>query len=64
MFLLNCSGTAGENSVLSICQIPLRGKCTYCMLEELDEEEKIWKKARRRSLGKFSFESSMNCYKV
>lgn len=46
MFLLNCSGTAGENSV-TVCQIPLGGKCTHCMLEELDEEEKIWKKSQK-----------------
>lgn len=52
MFLLHCSGA---NALQSVCQIPLRGRCTCHVLEELDEEEKTWKKARRqRSLGKFS----------
>lgn len=32
---------------VTVCQIPLGGKCTHCMLEELDEEEKIWKKSQK-----------------
>jgi len=50
MFLLNCSRTAGENSLLPICQVHLRGKCTGFTLEELDEEEKIWKKSQNTKM--------------